>query len=151
MQGELLTGVSLSTPETLTDGRIRLREDFQFTSGDKAKGLSVVEEKPLRPNGEDIGQYEGKRFASAASTSNGEATGDTAFDYHQRGDVVWAAYEGGAIRKGMLVAVVGADGALDARYQHVNVKGEIVTGESRSMLEALADGRVRLHEAWQCG
>ena len=43
-QGELLTGTSLSTPEVLTDGRIRLHEDFQFTSGTQEKGVSVVEE-----------------------------------------------------------------------------------------------------------
>ena len=42
--GELLTGTSLSTPEVLADGRIHLREDFQFTSGAQEKGVSVVEE-----------------------------------------------------------------------------------------------------------
>lgn len=152
IQGELLTGASLSTPEALPDGRIRLHEDFQFTSGDKKKGVSVVEEVlPPLPMGEGGGEgrYEGKRFASIANTPNGEATGDTIFDYRQRGDVVWATYEGGAIRKGMLVAVAGADGALDMRYQHVNAKGEIMTGQCRSTPEMLADGRVRLHEAWQ--
>jgi hypothetical protein len=153
MQGELLTGVSLSTPEALPDGRIRLHEDFQFTSGDEAKGISVVEETPSLPNGEDwgegAGQYAGKRFASIANTPNGEVTGDTVFDYHQRGDVVWATYEGGPVHKGTLVAVVGADGALDMRYQHVNAKGEIMTGECRSTPEVLADGRIRLHETWQ--
>jgi len=42
--GEIVTGVSISTPEVLPDGRIRLIEDFQFTSGDKSKGISIVEE-----------------------------------------------------------------------------------------------------------
>ncbi len=44
LQGELRTGTSVSTPEVLPDGRIRLHEDFQFTSGDGAKGESIVEE-----------------------------------------------------------------------------------------------------------
>jgi hypothetical protein len=44
LQGDLLTGVSLSTPEVLPDGRLRLHEDFQFTCGDFAKGVSMVEE-----------------------------------------------------------------------------------------------------------
>jgi hypothetical protein len=44
MTGEIVTGVSISTPEVLPDGRIRLIEDFQFTSGDKSKGVSMVEE-----------------------------------------------------------------------------------------------------------
>jgi hypothetical protein len=42
--GELMTGVSISTPEVLPDGRIRLHEDFQWTSGDLSKGFSMVEE-----------------------------------------------------------------------------------------------------------
>lgn len=148
--GEIRTGVSLSSPEVLTDGRIRLHEDFYFTSGDRKKGYSIVEELLPLPKGERRGEgrYDGKRFASVANTPNGEVTGDTVFDYRQRGDVVWAEYEGGMIRKGTLVAVVGADGALDMRYQHVNVKGELMTGACRSTPEVLADGRIRLHEAW---
>jgi hypothetical protein len=158
-RGALLTGTSLSTPELLPDGRIRLREDFQFTSGDQAKGVSVVEELSIADRDLSVQStvenpkskflYGGKRFASVANTPNGEVSGDTVFDYRQRGDVVWAIYEGGAIRKGTLVAVAGADGALDMRYQHVNMKGEIMTGECQSTPEALADGRIRLHEAWQ--
>ena len=43
-QGELMTGLCLSTPELLTDGRIRLHEQWQWTSGDYSSGESVVEE-----------------------------------------------------------------------------------------------------------
>lgn len=42
--GELMTGVCASTPETLPGGRIRLHEKWQWTSGDKSSGQSVVEE-----------------------------------------------------------------------------------------------------------
>lgn len=93
--------------------------------------------------------YDNATFASVSNTDNGEVTGDTVFHYRQDGDVVWATYEGGAIRKGTLVAVVAADGALDMRYAHVNAKGELMTGVCRSTPELLADGRLRLHEAWQ--
>jgi hypothetical protein len=44
--GEIVTGVSINTPEVLPDGRIRLIEDFHFTSGDRTKGISIVEEIP---------------------------------------------------------------------------------------------------------
>ncbi len=44
--GEILTGKSISTPEILADGRIRLHEDYQWTCGDFAHGHSVVEEIP---------------------------------------------------------------------------------------------------------
>jgi len=43
-QGALMTGVCHSTPEILADGRLRLHEKWQWTSGDLTKGESVVEE-----------------------------------------------------------------------------------------------------------
>jgi hypothetical protein len=42
--GELMTGKCLSTPEILTDGRIRLHENWQWTSGDLSAGESIIEE-----------------------------------------------------------------------------------------------------------
>ncbi len=44
IQGELMTGTCRSTPEILPDGRIRLHESWQWTSGDESRGFSVVEE-----------------------------------------------------------------------------------------------------------
>ncbi len=42
--GELMTGTCRSTPEVLPDGRLRLREVWQWTSGDRSQGQSVIEE-----------------------------------------------------------------------------------------------------------
>ncbi|MBP6813201.1 MAG: hypothetical protein KA138_16850 [Saprospiraceae bacterium] len=42
--GELHTGICRSSPEILPDGRIRLHEIWQWTSGDRSSGHSVVEE-----------------------------------------------------------------------------------------------------------
>ena len=42
--GELMTGKCLSTPEVLPDGRLRLREVWQWTSGDFSRGESIIEE-----------------------------------------------------------------------------------------------------------
>lgn len=42
--GELMTGRCRSTPEVLTDGRLRLHEEWQWTSGDLSSGRSVLEE-----------------------------------------------------------------------------------------------------------
>ncbi len=44
IQGEIMTGTCHSTPEILPDGRLRLQEDWQWTSGDGSRGQSVVEE-----------------------------------------------------------------------------------------------------------
>ena len=43
-KGELQTGFCRSVPEHLPDGRLRLHESWQWTSGDQSRGSSVVEE-----------------------------------------------------------------------------------------------------------
>ena len=43
-KGELMTGICHSTPEILPNGKIRLHESWQWTSGDKSKGTSILEE-----------------------------------------------------------------------------------------------------------
>ena len=42
--GELMTGVCRSIPEVLSNGKIRLHESWQWTSGDLSKGNSILEE-----------------------------------------------------------------------------------------------------------
>ena len=43
-QGELMIGVCHSVPEVLSNGKIRLHEKWQWTSGDKTSGESILEE-----------------------------------------------------------------------------------------------------------
>jgi len=43
-KGELMTGVCRSVPEILENGKIRLNEEWQWTSGDQSKGSTVLEE-----------------------------------------------------------------------------------------------------------
>lgn len=43
--GEMKTGVCKSRPEILGNGKIRLYENWEWTSGDKSKGQSIVEEQ----------------------------------------------------------------------------------------------------------
>ncbi|RAI94812.1 n-acetylglutamate synthase [Algoriphagus yeomjeoni] len=42
--GELMTGICQSKPEVLENGKIRLHETWQWTSGDCSAGESVLEE-----------------------------------------------------------------------------------------------------------
>lgn len=44
INNELMTGVCNSTPEIMANGKIRLHEVWQWTSGDKSKGNSIIEE-----------------------------------------------------------------------------------------------------------
>lgn len=41
---ELMTGNCYSKPEILENGKIRLHETWEWTSGDKSKGQSIIEE-----------------------------------------------------------------------------------------------------------
>jgi hypothetical protein len=43
-KGELMTGICKSKPEILENGKIRLHESWEWTSGDKSKGQSIIEE-----------------------------------------------------------------------------------------------------------
>lgn len=44
-KGELMTGTCSSIPEILTNGKIRLYETWQWTSGDQSNGQSIIEEQ----------------------------------------------------------------------------------------------------------
>jgi len=83
------------------------------------------------------------------NSETGDVGSGTTFRYHQRGDIVWATYEGGAVALGTLIARVQRDGSLEMRYQHVTADGAIKTGKCLSRPEILVDGRIRLHEQWQ--
>lgn len=43
-KGDLMTGICQSKPEILSNGKIRLHETWQWTSGDQSKGTSMLEE-----------------------------------------------------------------------------------------------------------
>lgn len=43
-KGEFMTGICFSKPEIQSNGKIRLHETWQWTSGDKSKGESILEE-----------------------------------------------------------------------------------------------------------
>lgn len=43
-KGELMTGICFSRPEKLKNGKIRLHESWEWTSGDQSKGKSIIEE-----------------------------------------------------------------------------------------------------------
>ena len=43
-KGELMTGICFSKPELNAEGKIRLYEDWSWTSGNKSSGKSILEE-----------------------------------------------------------------------------------------------------------
>lgn len=43
-KGELMTGICFSKPQILVDGKVRLHENWKWTSGDNSSGTSILEE-----------------------------------------------------------------------------------------------------------
>jgi hypothetical protein len=93
--------------------------------------------------------YDKRVFRSVQNSETGEVSGETTFHYHQKDNLVWAEYSGGEIVFGNLIARVSENGSLDMRYQHLNKKGELMTGKCVSTPEILDGGRIRLYENWE--
>jgi hypothetical protein len=97
------------------------------------------------PQGVD---YDGRLFRSLASETCYDAETPTG-RYHQRGDLVWAEFDGGAVRLGRLAGHCSPDGTLAAGYVQVLMDGSTVSGEVVSTPVVQADGRIRLRERWR--
>lgn len=97
--------------------------------------------------------YNNKVFKAIVNDDNGQVTSNTTFYYRQRGNVVWATYEGGGIDVGTITGKVLENGKLQFNYQHVTIKGELMTGYCESTPELRSNGRIRLFEKWRwtCG
>lgn len=93
--------------------------------------------------------YHNKTFRAVSNSDNGETSAATLFHYRQDGNIVTAEYAGGKIRKGQLIGLVDEGGNIEMRYQHVNDRGELMTGVCVSTPELLPNGKLRLHENWR--
>jgi hypothetical protein len=93
------------------------------------------------------GSLDGRSFRVAAMSAEGEASDETVFEYHERVGLIWARYEGGAVRLGFLVGTREGD-RLDFRYSQLSESGETSSGHCSTTISTLADGRLRLDEDW---
>ncbi len=93
--------------------------------------------------------YNNKVFKPISNTDNGETSNETIFHYKQVGNIVTATYSGGKIIQGHLIGLVDSFGNIEMRYHQVNDKNELMTGICKSTPEILANGKIRLHEAWE--
>jgi hypothetical protein len=88
--------------------------------------------------------YDGRRFRAAGAGP--EAS--TAL-YRQQGDLVWAEFQGGEVRRGSLTGLCAEDGTLDFAYTMVLGTGAVISGRNVSIPEILPDGRIKLNERWE--
>ena len=87
--------------------------------------------------------YDGRRFRAAGGGDG------TVARYHQDGDLVWADFTGGAIRRGAVTGRCDADGTLRLAYTMVLATGEVIAGRTVNTPRRDADGRILLREEWQ--
>ena len=89
-----------------------------------------------------------KCFRSAENSQNGEVSEETLFFYFQDGEMVWASYAGGHIRKGFLIGTIKGD-TLQFTYQHLTTGLDSRTGKCETVIKEDEKGRLILHESWQ--
>jgi hypothetical protein len=87
--------------------------------------------------------YNGRKFRKAGADVEEIAV------YRQDGDVVWAEFAGGEVRRGTVAGTRREDGVLHLGYTLVLATGEVVCGHTVNTPELAADGRLRLREVWE--
>jgi hypothetical protein len=130
------------------------RLEYQRANGETPAAFSLPRPFPMpaEPSVDPMPlaiDLNGRSFTTGENSPNGDTDGRTYFHYRQSGARVWAIYRGGRVRFGSLVAAGARNGALDMRYHHVDMDGELRTGTCASRPELLPDGRVRIVEEWQ--
>jgi len=88
--------------------------------------------------------YNGRKFRKAASDNDVPVA-----EYHQEGNLVWAEFAGGDVRRGSLTGICAPDGTVDFAYNMVLDGGAVISGRSVNTPQLLADGRIRMHEQWE--
>ncbi len=92
---------------------------------------------------------DGRRFRDVTPDHQGDVGDDTYFEYREDPDgVVHAKYEGGSVRLGYLVGTRVGD-ELEFRYTHVTSERLTASGQCRSRIKVLDDGRLRMQETWE--
>jgi hypothetical protein len=87
--------------------------------------------------------YDGRRFRKAGGGDG------TIARYRQDGDLVWAEFAGGQVRRGAVTGTCEPDGTLRLAYAMVLAGGEVISGHTVNVPERDADGRLRLREEWE--
>ncbi|WIY07400.1 hypothetical protein QRX60_18620 [Amycolatopsis mongoliensis] len=86
--------------------------------------------------------YEGRLFQRAGGGDGTYAR------YRQEGDLVWAEFTGGKVRRGTITGISDDDGTLRLAYTMVLAGGEVISGHTVNIPEQRG-GRLVLREEWE--
>jgi hypothetical protein len=81
----------------------------------------------------------------SSTADNGVVDAQTRIAFRQRGPKIVGRYEGGRIRRGVLVGAVSGT-IVTFRYLQVEASGEIHGGRSTGEIARMPDGRLRIFE-----
>lgn len=87
--------------------------------------------------------YEGRQFQKAGGGDG------TVARYRQDGDLVWAEFTGGKVRRGTVTGTCSPDGTLRLAYTMVLNDGEVISGHTVNVPQRQPDGLLVLREEWQ--
>jgi len=87
--------------------------------------------------------YDGRLFRKAGGGDGIVAR------YRQDGDLVWADFAGGHVRRGTITGTCGPDGTLRLAYTMVFASGEVISGHTVNTPEQDTGGRLVLREEWE--
>lgn len=87
--------------------------------------------------------YEGRLFRKVGANDGVLAR------YRQDGDLVWANFTGGKVRRGAVTGTCSEDGTLRLAYTMVLNTGEVISGHTVNVPRSQSDGRLVLREEWQ--
>jgi hypothetical protein len=93
--------------------------------------------------------YNGRKFKGVSNVAHGQVSNETVFQYSQNEHILTATYSGGSIREGYMLGLVLADNSLQFVYHHIDIDGNIKSGQCTSIPEILYDGHIRLYETWE--
>lgn len=88
--------------------------------------------------------YDGRKFRVVTDAADAASV-----VYRQDGDLLFADFGGGEVRRGSLAGRCSPEGVLDFGYTMVLGSGEVVTGHCVSTPTLLDDGRIHLREVWE--
>ncbi|MBR8741642.1 hypothetical protein [Nocardiopsis sp. MG754419] len=87
--------------------------------------------------------YEGRLFQKVGANDG------VLSRYRQDGDLVWADFTGGKVRRGTVNGTCAADGTLRLAYTMVLDSGEVISGYTVNVPQPRPDGLLVLREQWE--
>ena len=88
-----------------------------------------------------------KKFKAESSSSNGDVSSETLFEYRQNGQIIWGTYQGGTILFGALSGRIEGN-KLFFTYQHQTLNDDFKTGKCESII-TFDGAKLSLNENWE--